>query len=377
MGKKTKNQALTAAGVVGAGTALSGLKGIKDDLTKADRIAISYGQWNPPKILRGLGASGGSGHLMQARTYKKVLESHGQKVDLLSGMSMKNIAKGWWNRGKYKGYVDAGYGPDYLFRKKTKIKTPPIDYKPSSKATDVFPIHVEKQKTVDSSAVKNVLKAKGIELQKNKKYVTLSAGGTGVGLPGKTEKILSTLKGRKDAQLIVLSGNINKAGLENLKNLEKKNRNLKVVGKLPNKEFKRVLSNSALNIGYGGSMSVTEQLGFKNPNILFTDVSRAKHMGASLQNMQFAEKHYNLKKFTADEIPELKTHVGKVLDSPEKFQRTKDVEKFQKNLGIARKSFIAEIKNIKPKKKYLVKNIAKIIAGAGLIGGGVAAYGKK
>jgi hypothetical protein len=376
MKKKDKKAVIIGTSVVGTGATLSGLKGIKDDLTKADRIAISYGQWKPPKILRNLGASGGAGHVMQARTYKKLLESRGQKADLLSGMSMKDIARGWWNRGKYKGYVDAGYGPDYLFRKETKIKTPPIDYKPSSKATDIFPINVEKQKTVDSSAIKNVLKAKGIELQKNKKYVTLSAGGTGIGLPGKTQKILESLKDRKDAQLLVLSGGINESGLKELKNIEKKNKKVKIIGKLPNKDFKKVLSNSALNIGYGGSMSVTEQLGFKNPNILFTDASRLGHMGASKQNMEFAKKYYKIENFAADEIPKLRAHVNKVLDDPVKFQRTKDVGKFQKNLGTARKAFIDEIKNIKPKKGHLIRNIAKIIAGAGLVAGGVA-YGKK
>lgn len=371
-----RNVEVGAATAGGAGTLYYGnkLRKLRHD---PKEIAITYG------YLKGAGG----GHLAQAKAYKELLDSKGYKSKLINSNPM--AIKEMGNVYKYKGNIDTGWGiGGILNRGSRRIKHTPSDYNPRMAADELIPLRKSSRAgKVSEKQYKQLLSeitGSSPDSLTGKKIITITGGESGSGVINKYNKIREALGNRKDYHIITMSGNAKPEVKKQLAEYAKLHGNLSDVGFVPQKKYKKLVGNSNLNIGYGGSSSVTEQFEFKNPqlNVRFGDNP------INEGNLQYAKKHYNIPYYDlgkSEQLPGLKTAINDILDSPDKYhaQGKQRVRKYRANKKKFEGKFFSNVEAASKETKILregLKSSSKkglaVSAIAGLSGLGALAYDK-
>lgn len=310
---------LGAAGGLGmAGNSLYDLHNLSDAKNKP--VAITYGY----------SKGQGQGHKSIAEAYAKMLNQGGVPAEALTHGAMPS------RPSNYSAVIPAGYGPQ-LDPDVPHLRTS-TDYAPG--ATKPLPFAIASPIGAENALQRshNVSElAKTYKLGDTIKHIiTLAGGETGSALTRKLQTLLDATSHRQDTAILALAAN---APDEVKKALAAMDPNrVRVAGALPKDDFLRHLSSSSLNVGYGGSNSVTEQLSMRNPQInMFVDKTLNP---VNTNNIDFASRYGGVDSFGVQDTDGLRARIDKVLDNPDMFDRTSAVNRHVEEVNGARGKFI-------------------------------------
>lgn len=346
--------AISGLGVLGglgmSGNSLYDLHNLKNNANNP--VAVTYG------YVRGKGG----GHANMAKEYSKILNA--------AGINAEPVTHGWMpvRASRYSAVLPAGYGPN--ISKNVPRFSIPTDYeRKSSKPLPFVDINSLGATSPDmrAAAVADLAKKYGFG-DETKHIITLSGGETGSALERKLQALLQATSGRKDTAVIALAANAPPEVQEALSKLGEGR--VRVVGSLPKNDFLNHLSSSSLNIGYGGSSSITEQLGMRNPQLnLFID---RKLNPTNSINLDFAKRMGDIDAVGVNDVENLRTRIDDILDNSRLYSRDSKVDDYLRVAKDSRASFINRINKLRGAALNARKLPALRAAGGGL---GLAALG--
>ena len=368
------NFALGAAGLGGIGFGANKLR-TADQQGSGSRALLTYG-YVPGK---------GSGHLVMAERLKALINKTDPSltVDLVNSNTPSDMQKiKAFNPEDYVLHHDTGYGIfDGQYGAPLTNLVGPLkrDYHHTDPEDAFVPFDTITNKPYAPDKLHKILEHEhGVKVPVTKPIVTISSGGSGVDLHTKVASVMEALKDHP-VHYVIAAG---EAATPNMQGREKEfaflNKikdlpNVTVLGHLPSDKLQDILSSSNINVGYGGSSSITEQLGFRNPNINLRTGSKPE--GTAYNNMEWAAKHYGIPHVSVQTPDVLKKHLTDMLTTPETslWFRGQHADRFVKNATSYHNKFKEAFQQIANVRKGQVagakaKAAYALLAGVGLLG---------
>lgn len=288
---------------------------------------------NPVAITYGYSKGKGQGHKSIAEAYAKILGQH--------GVAAEPVTHGFtpMRSSRFSAVIPAGYGPA-LDGDMPSISTA-TDYAPG--ATKPLPFTIASPLGAENAAQRaDRLRelAKTYNLPDSvKNIITLSGGESGSAMQRKLQALLDSTSHRQDTAILALAANAPDEVKDALAAMSKDR--VRVVGALPKDDFLRHLSSSSLNVGYGGSNSVTEQLSMRNPQInMFIDKALNP---VNTNNIDFASRYGGVEAFGVKDTDALRARIDAILSDPDRFDRTPFVNRHIKEVNSVKDDFVNRV----------------------------------